>query len=173
MLRIILELHHPKLPISPQHQLTLRPTPHPPNPLHRRDCHLYKTLTSAPYLKYCHFDRSAAKWRNPVFVVAVARSYRSSPLLYSRHPERSEGPLYSVAVAQSGCPRSLALGDRDARTTTARRGSRALIPNPCSLTQSLRPNSLRHPHRHHQIIMCPIRRTRPSSLARHKRPALP
>ena len=53
MLRIVLKLHHPQLPIRPQHQLALRPTPHSPNRLHRQHrqpTHLAQRRTLNPAL---------------------------------------------------------------------------------------------------------------------------
>jgi hypothetical protein len=37
MLRVVLKLHHVHLAVRAQHQLALRPAPHPPDMLHRQN----------------------------------------------------------------------------------------------------------------------------------------
>src|SRR6185437_4035443 len=45
VLRVVPKLHHPQIPVRPQHQLALRPTAHPANRLHRYDS---QTRTPSP-----------------------------------------------------------------------------------------------------------------------------
>src|SRR5580658_5149885 len=48
MLRVVLKLHHPQMPIRTQHQLALRATAHPANRLYRYDCQGPNSFPGSP-----------------------------------------------------------------------------------------------------------------------------